>query len=229
MKQKILIVDDDIRLREMLRMILENRGYGVIEAGDGYQAVTSVKISEPDLIIMDVMMPVMDGLEAVKEIRLFSKCPVIMLTAKGEDYDQVNGFEVGADDYIIKPFTPMVLAARVAARLKSSVETNNNDLTFGRVVINKRSREVLVDGIQVEFNRKEFELLLYMAENYGISLSRDQILENVWGYDYLGTESTVDTHINRLRKKLADCNNCIKTVRGYGYKFEVSYEEQKYI
>ncbi len=224
-KARILVVDDDKRLREMLRMILENRGYEVTEAENGREAVTAVRTAEPDLILMDVMMPVMDGLAAVERIRQFSECPTIMLTAKGEDYDQVNGFEAGADDYIIKPFTPMVLAARVAARLKGNTSEKSSQNQFGKLNINREGRDVSVDGLRIELNRKEFDLLVFMVENSSISLSRDQILEKVWGYDYLGSESTVDTHINRLRKKLAESSHYIQTVRGYGYKFEVPDEE----
>ena len=225
MKHRILIVDDEKRLREMLRMILENRGYEVLEAEDGRAAVTLARTQEPHLILMDVMMPVMDGLQAVERIRQFSQCPVIMLTAKGEDYDQVNGFEAGADDYIIKPFTPMVLAARVAARLKGSDAQKTGNQRFDNITISKEARDVFLFGNKVELSRKEFDLLVYLTDNYSISLSRDQILEKVWGYDYLGTESTVDTHINRLRKKLEECGKFIHTVRGYGYRFEVQDEE----
>lgn len=224
-KRTVLIVDDEARLREMLHMILENRHYKVLEATNGQEAINIARDLSPDLILMDVMMPIMDGLISCKKIREFSKCPIIMLTAKGEDYDQVNGFESGVDDYIIKPFTPMVLVARVEAALRRTVPLENQRLNLGLLMIDPKGRDVFIEGKKIEVNRKEYELLVYLSQNINISLSRDQILEKVWGYDYLGSESTVDTHINRIRKKLGICESYIKTIRGYGYKLEVSHEE----
>ena len=230
----VLVVDDEPRLVEMTRMILENRDYKVLEASNGQEAIAMAKAMEPDLVLLDVMMPVMDGFTACQRIRDFSDVPIIMVTAKGEDYDQVNGLEKGADDYVIKPFTPMVLAARVQAAIrrhsKGPSGSNQNEeeegaIKLGNLVIDPRGRDLLIAGQKVELNRKEFDLLYYLCLNQGISLSRDQILEKVWGYDYLGSESTVDTHVNRLRKKLGSCEQYLQTVRGYGYRLEVVYEE----
>lgn len=223
-KKLIMVVDDENRIREMLRMILENRGYRVIEAGDGQSAVTYARDLEPDLILLDIMMPVMDGIDSCRKMREFYEGPILMLTAKGEDYDQVNGLESGADDYIIKPFTPMVLAARVEAALRRHGTTDKNQKSFGGLIIDTNARVVKVEGQNIDMSLKEFDLLYYLADNSHISLSRDQILQSVWGYDYLGTESTVDTHINRLRKKLGSHSDYILTVRGYGYRFEVPDE-----
>ena len=219
-KHKILVVDDETRIRDLLRIVLESRGYGVIEAKDGQEAVKSARDLKPDLIILDVLMPNLNGFDSLKQIRCFSDCPVIMLTAKGEDYDQLEGFDSGADDYVIKPFTPMVLEARVMALLKRS---SKNDVCrgFGELRIDEDARQVWVRETEVALNRKEFDLLSYFVKNENISLNRDQILEKVWGYDYLGTPSTVDSHINRLRSKLLGCGRYIKTLRGYGYRFEV--------
>ena len=220
-KQRILVVDDETRIRDLLRIILESRGFEVIEAKNGQEAVEKAKAHVPDLIILDVMMPAMDGFESCRRIREFSDCPILMLTAKGEDYDQIEGFDCGADDYVIKPFTPMVLEARVKALLRRS-ERQGLKENFGRLKIDEAARKVWVDGDEVLCNRKEFDLLYYLSRNENISLSRDQILENVWGYDYLGTASTVDAHINRLRSKLKGCGAYITTIRGYGYRFEVN-------
>ena len=220
-KQKIMVVDDETRIRDLLRIILESRGFQIEEAGDGLEAVEKAKTEMPDLIILDVMMPGIDGFESCRRIRKFSNCPILMLTAKGEDYDQIEGFDCGADDYVIKPFTPMVLEARVKALLRRTEKNGSKEL-FGRLKIDEDARQVWVDEQEVFCNRKEFDLLYYLSRNENISLSRDQILENVWGYDYLGTASTVDAHINRLRSKLKGCGSYITTIRGYGYRFEVS-------
>lgn len=218
-KLTILVVDDETRLRDLLRIVLENRGYSVVEAENGKEALTVFEETSPDMVILDVMMPVMDGLTCCERLRTLSTCPILMLTAKSEDYDQVKGFECGADDYIIKPFTPMVLAARVDALFRRSQAPQRT--VFGYMKIDTAAREVLIDGAPVVLSRKEYDLLVYLAENEKISLSRDQILESVWGYDYLGTSNTVDTHINRLRTKLGKCGAYITTLRGYGYRFEV--------
>jgi DNA-binding response OmpR family regulator len=176
--------------------------------------------TSPDMVILDVMMPKMDGFACCEHLRERSSCPILMLTAKGEDYDQVKGFECGADDYIIKPFTPMVLVARVEALFRRSLGQQRT--AFGSIKIDLDGREVTVDGASAVLSRKEYDLLVYLAENENISLSRDQILESVWGYDYLGSSNTVDTHINRLRTKLGKCAGYIVTLRGYGYRFEVA-------
>ena len=219
-KQNILVVDDDTRLRDLLRIVLESRGYRVTEAENGKQALRMFDEASPDMVILDVMMPRMDGLTCCTQLRAITSCPILMLTAKGEDYDQVKGLECGADDYIIKPFTPMVLVARVEALFRRS--QNQQRTSFGSMKIDQDAREVSIDGITAVLSRKEYELLVYLAVNENISLSRDQILEFVWGYDYLGSQSTVDTHINRLRTKLGKCGVYIVTLRGYGYRFEVT-------
>ncbi len=218
--KRILVVDDETRMRDLLRAVLESRGYSVTEAEDGLQALKTFVADPPDMVMLDVMMPVMDGFACCRKLREYSQCPILMLTAKGEDYDQVRGLDCGADDYIIKPFAPMVLAARVEALLRRSSVVQRN--VFGSMKIDTAAREVTVDGISVPLSRKEYELLVYLAENDNISLSRDQILEYVWGYDYLGSSNTVDTHINRLRTKLGKCGSYITTLRGFGYRFEVN-------
>jgi len=218
-KQTILVVDDEARLRDLLRIVLENRGYSVAEAENGKQALAVFDEIAPDMVILDVMMPEMDGFVCCERLRAVTSCPILMLTAKGEDYDQLKGFEYGADDYIIKPFTPMVLVARVEALFRRSQGQQRS--AFGSIRIDTDGREVTVDAEPVVLSRKEFDLLVYLAENERISLSRDQILEAVWGYDYLGSSNTVDTHINRLRTKLGKCGHYITTLRGFGYRFEV--------
>ena len=223
MKQNktILVVDDEPRLRDLLRIVLENRGYDVLEAQNGKEALSLFASDSPDMVILDVMMPVMDGIECCKLLRETSSCPIIMLTAKGEDYDQIIGLDRGADDYVIKPFTPMVLMARVEALFRRSYAQTRT--SHGSMDIDKDAREVTVDQAVIMLSRKEYDLLIYLAENDNISLSRDQILEAVWGYDYLGSSGTVDTHINRLRSKLGKCGAYITTLRGYGYRFEVTH------
>ncbi len=219
-KKRILVADDEPRIRDLLRIVLEGRGFVITEADSGEAALKSFASLPPDLVILDVMMPGMDGFECCRRLRSMSVCPILMLTAKGEDYDQVEGLECGADDYIVKPFTPMVLVARVQALLRRSGRETKQHRTYGGLVIDDEAREVTADGAGVILSRKEYDLLLYLTENYNISLSRDQILESVWGYDYLGSPSTVDTHINRLRIKLGRCGTYIVTLRGYGYRFE---------
>jgi len=219
---RILVVDDEISIRKLLRVVLENRGFKVEEAENGEAALKLFSVSTFDLTILDVMMPGMDGFECCKRIREDYDCPILMLTAKGEDYDQVHGLEYGADDYIIKPFTPTVLVARVQALLRRSTKSGVGRSVFGNLMIDPDAREVTVSGDRIYLSRKEYDLLAYLMENDNILLSRDQILETVWGYDYLGSSSTVDTHVNRLRNKLGTCGAYIKTLRGSGYKFEVS-------
>lgn len=219
-KQTILVVGDETRLRDSLRIVLESRGYSVVEAENGKEALIVFEETSPDMVILDVMLPVIDGLTCCERFRSLSTCPILMLTAKGEDYDQVKGLECGVDDYIIKPFTPMVLAARVDALFRRSQAPQRT--VFGYMKIDTAAREVLIDGAPVSLSRKEYDLLVYFTENEKISLNRDQILKSVWGYDYLGTSKTVDTHINRLRTKLGKYGSYIATLRGYGYRFEVT-------
>mgnify|MGYP001815601263 CR=1 FL=1 len=220
-KKTILVVDDEERIRKMLRSMLENRGYSIFEASNGIEALKAFAAIAPDMVILDVMMPEMDGFKCLKEIREQSDLPVLMLTAKGEEYDQLEGLQSGADDYVIKPFTPMVLVARIEVLFRRSVENQQKKAVFGDLRIDEKARMVYIENNPIELNRKEFDLLNALTVNNNISLSRDQILEKVWGYDYLGSDSTVDTHINRLRSKLKDCGKYIRTIRGYGYKFEV--------
>lgn len=220
-KKKILVVDDESRIRALVRMLLENRGYEVHEAGDGPEALRAIPVLSPDMVILDIMMPAMDGFACCKKIRALTPCPILMLTAKGEDYDQVEGLQCGADDYVIKPFTPMVLAARVEVLFRRMGSPEKRD-AFGELRIDAGARSVYVGGEPVVLSRKEFDLLKFLTDNYNISLSRDQILETVWGYDYLGSDNTVDTHINRIRTKLGAGGAYIRTLRGYGYKFEVT-------
>jgi DNA-binding response OmpR family regulator len=220
-KKRILVVDDEPRIRDLLRIVLESRGFAVSEAENGATALKEFAAASPDLVVLDVMMPGMDGFECCRQLRSASDCPIMMLTAKGEDYDVVQGLECGADDYIVKPFTPMVLVARVQALLRRSGREAKTQNVFGGLVIDMEAREVRADGDTVALSRKEYDLLVYLADNYNISLSRDQILESVWGYDYLGSSNTVDTHVGRLRTKLGKCGSYIITLRGYGYRFEV--------
>lgn len=220
----ILIVDDEPRMREMIHMILENRNYTAVEAANGLEAITKVREGGIDLVLMDVMMPVMNGYDSCRHIRQESSLPIIMLTAKGEDYDQVDGFDQGADDYIIKPFAPMVLMARIEAALRRKKSEATSLKATKLFEVNDRAREIRIKGQALDLNRKEYDLLQYLVTNEGMSISRNQLLEKVWGYDYLGSDSTVDTHMNRLRKKLGEYSSCLTTIRGYGYKLEVPDE-----
>ena len=219
---KILVVDDEERMRTLVRDFLARRGFVVLEASDGMEAV-DVCFEQKDiaLIIMDVMMPRMDGWDAVREIRKYSTVPIIMLTAKSDEQDELNGFNLGVDEYIRKPFSPKVLVARVEAILRRSVDAGKQDvLEVGGIVIDKSAHEVYVDGAGIELSFKEFELLVYFVENKGIALSREKILGSVWNYDYFGDARTIDTHVKKLRSKLMGRGDMIKTVWGVGYKFE---------
>ncbi len=219
---KILVVDDEERMRTLVRDFLARRGFVVLEASDGMEAV-DVCFEQKDiaLIIMDVMMPRMDGWDAVREIRKYSTVPIIMLTAKSDEQDELNGFDLGVDEYIRKPFSPKVLVARVEAILRRSMDAGKQDvLEVGGIVIDKSAHEVFVDGERIELSFKEFELLVYFVENKGIALSREKILGSVWNYDYFGDARTIDTHVKKLRSKLMGRGDMIKTVWGVGYKFE---------
>ncbi|MBS7329403.1 MAG: response regulator transcription factor [Lachnospiraceae bacterium] len=219
---KILVVDDEERMRTLVRDFLARRGFVVLEASDGMEAV-DVCFEQKDiaLIIMDVMMPRMDGWDAVREIRKYSTVPIIMLTAKSDEQDELNGFDLGVDEYIRKPFSPKVLVARVEAILRRSMDAGKQDvLEVGGIVIDKSAHEVYVDGERIELSFKEFELLVYFVENKGIALSREKILGSVWNYDYFGDARTIDTHVKKLRSKLMGRGDMIKTVWGVGYKFE---------
>ncbi len=219
---KILVVDDEARMRKLVKDFLTIKGFQVLEAEDGEQAL-DVFFNQKDiaLILLDVMMPRMDGWEVLKTIRKHSKVPIIMLTARGEERDELQGFELGVDEYISKPFSPKILVARVEAILRRSSALTGDVLNVGGISINKAAHEVTVDGKPVDLSYKEFELLTYFAENQGIALSREKILNNVWNYDYFGDARTIDTHVKKLRSKLGEKGDYIKTIWGMGYKFEV--------
>ncbi|MBR0086389.1 MAG: response regulator transcription factor [Lachnospiraceae bacterium] len=219
---KILMVDDEDRMRKLVHDYLSREGYTVVEAADGEQAL-KVFFDNKDiaLVILDVMMPKLDGWEVLKEIRQYSQVPVMMLTAKSEEKDELQGFKLGVDEYISKPFSPKVLVARVTALLKRNRTVTDDKLEAGGIVIDKQAHTVTIDGNPVELSFKEFELLQYFIENQGIALSREKILNNVWNYDYFGDARTIDTHVKKLRSKMGDRESYIHTVWGIGYKFEV--------
>ena len=219
---KILVVDDEARMRKLVKDFLTIKGYQVIEAGDGEEAV-EIFFQQKDiaLILLDVMMPKMDGWEVLKTIRLHSKVPIIMLTARGEERDELQGFDLGVDEYISKPFSPKILVARVEAILRRSNRVVGEVMNVGGIEIYKAAHQVTIDGKPIELSYKEFELLTYFVENQGIALSREKILNNVWNYDYFGDARTIDTHVKKLRSKLGEKGDYIKTIWGMGYKFEV--------
>ncbi len=220
---KILVVDDEARMRKLVKDFLANKGFYVEEAGDGEEAVDKF-FAQKDiaLVLLDVMMPKMDGWEVLKTIRKYSQVPVIMLTARSEERDELQGFSLGVDEYISKPFSPKILVARVEAILRRSNASGGDALSVGGILIDKAAHQVTIDGKEVELSFKEFELLSYFAENQGIALSREKILNNVWNYDYFGDARTIDTHVKKLRSKMGDKGDYIKTIWGMGYKFEVS-------
>lgn len=220
---KILVVDDEARMRKLVGDFLKKNSFDVIEAADGREAVDIFFDQQDDiaLIILDVMMPRMDGYEACREIRAYSKVPIIMLTAKGEERDELQGFETGVDEYISKPFSPKVLVARVDAILRRSNRATSEDmLEADGILVNKAAHSVTIDGKPAELSVKEFELLTYFMENQGLALSREKILASVWNYDYLGDARTVDTHVKKLRSKMGTKGDMIRTIWGVGYKFE---------
>ena len=221
---KILVVDDESRMRKLVKDFLSKKGFEVIEAENGEQAV-DIFFATKDiaLILLDVMMPKMDGWEVCREIRKMSQVPIIMLTAKSDEKDELLGFELGVDEYITKPFSPKILVARVEAILRRSNVIGPDDvIEVGGIRLNKAAHEVTVDGEPVELSFKEFELLSYFVTNQGVALSRERILNNVWNDDYFGDARTIDTHVKKLRSKLKDKGEYIKTIWGMGYKFEVS-------
>lgn len=222
-KIKILVVDDEVRMRKLVKDFLVRQGYAVIEAGDGVEAM-DIFYNEKDiaLVILDVMMPKMDGWEVLREIREHSDTPVIMLTARGEEKDELLGFELGVDEYISKPFSPKILVARVEAILRRTQDAEADSIvSAGGIIIDKSAHIVKIDDRVIELSFKEFELLTYFVENQGIALSREKILNNVWNYDYFGDARTIDTHVKKLRSKLGEKGDLIKTIWGMGYKFEV--------
>ena len=220
---KILVVDDEQKIREVIREYSEFNGFEVTEAADGMTAVGLCKLNDYDLIIMDIMMPKLDGFSACKEIKKIKDIPIIMLSARSEEYDKLFGFELGIDDYVVKPFSPKELMARVTAglaRRQGSAQNQPQVLEFGGLSINMAARSVTVDGEKVELTPKEYDLLFYLVENRNIALSRDKLLSDIWGYDFFGDDRTIDTHIKNLRNSLGKYRDHIVTLRGIGYKFE---------
>lgn len=220
---KILIVDDEANIRRVVREYAEFEGYETDEAGDGMEAVTKAKASDYDVIIMDIMMPRLDGYSACKEIRKTKNTPIIMLSARGEEYDKLFGFELGIDDYVVKPFSPKELMARIKAvstRRSTAQQPMPERITFEGLEIDMAGREVYVNGQKANMTPKEYDLLFYLVKNRNIALTRDKLLEEVWGYDFFGDDRTVDTHIKMLRNSLGEYRKFIVTLRGMGYKFE---------
>lgn len=220
---KILVVDDESRMRKLVKDFLIKSGYSVLEAADGEEAVDMfMSIKDIQLIILDVMMPKLDGYQVAEEIRKISKVPIIMLTAKSDERDELKGFSLGVDEYITKPFSPKILVARVEAVLRrTSAEKDQDVLDVGGIVMDIAAHMVYVDGENIDLSYKEFELLNYFLLNQGVALSREKILNNVWNYDYFGDARTIDTHVKKLRSKLGEKGEYIKTIWGMGYKFEV--------
>ena len=222
-KLMVLVVDDESRMRKLVKDFLTKKDFQVLEAEDGMQALDIFyKVKDIALVILDVMMPKMDGWQVCREIRTLSEVPIIMLTARSDERDELLGFELGVDEYISKPFSPKILVARVEAILRrSNVLAADNVMVAGKISLDKAAHEVKVDGKNIELSYKEFELLNYFMENQGIALSREKILNSVWNYDYFGDARTIDTHVKKLRSKLGEQGDYIKTIWGMGYKFEV--------
>jgi DNA-binding response OmpR family regulator len=221
---KLLVVDDEFRIRQIIRKYAEFEGHTVDEAVDGMQAIEVCRRNKYDLIIMDIMMPELDGFSACREIRKFTDTPVIMLSARGEEYDKIHGFELGSDDYVVKPFSPKELMLRVNAVIKRSAGKSQaqqkDEFTYGGLNVDFSARIVTIDGNRVEMTPKEYELFFYMVKNKGLALTREKLISEVWGYDFFGDERTLDTHIKLLRKSLGEYSRCIVTLRGVGYRFE---------
>ena len=221
-KLKILVVDDESRMRKLVKDFLVRKNYEVIEAENGEQAI-DLFFSDKDiaLIILDIMMPKLDGWQVCKEIRQYSKVPIIMLTAKGDEKDELQGFELGVDEYISKPFSPKILVARVEAVLRRTTATEEEVIEVGGITLDKAAHLVKIDGVSIDLSFKEFELLSYFVANKGVALSRERILNHVWNYDYFGDARTIDTHVKKRRSKMGAKGDYIKTIWGLGYKFEV--------
>ena len=219
----VLIVDDESRMRKLIKDFLIQKNYKILEAGDGEEALKVFEENQNKIsvILLDVMMPKLDGWSVLRQIRQTSKVPIIMLTARGEEQDELFGFELGVDEYISKPFSPKILVARVEALLKRTKPEEKEIEDYGGITINSKGRTVTVDGKQVEMSLREYELLKYLVDNKGIALSRDKILNNVWNYDYYGDSRTIDSHIKKIRHKLGKKGKYIQTIRGIGYKFEI--------
>lgn len=223
---KILVVDDDKNICELLGLYLENEGYNVYSVNDGESAVREFQTFQPDLVILDIMLPRMDGWQVCREIRKESRVPIIMLTARSEEQDELLGFELGVDEYVSKPFSPRILVARVGALLRRTQNAQDEKMSAGGIVLDKAAHQAFVDGQPIDLSVKEFELLAYFLENQGIALSRETILNHVWNYDYYGDARTIDTHVKKLRSKMGEKGNLIKTVWGLGYKFEKDTPDQ---
>ncbi len=224
---KILIVDDEPRIRQLISKYAEYEGHSIIEAADGMEAVAKCRADRPDIVIMDIMMPELDGFSASREIRKFSDVPIIMLSARGEEYDRINGFEIGIDDYVVKPFSPKELMLRLEAIMKrcgtnrdAASENGNEIIELGGLRADVSARIVYIDGKRAELTPKEYDLLFYMLKNRNIALSREKLICDVWGYDYYGDDRTLDTHIKLLRKSLGEYSRYIVTLRGVGYRFD---------
>ena len=221
-KLKILVVDDESRMRKLVKDFLVKNNFDVLEAGDG-EAAEEIFFNEKDiaLIVLDVMMPKLDGWQVCRDIRQYSKVPIIMLTAKSDEKDELLGFELGVDEYISKPFSPKILVARIEAILRRTNQLSKSEiLSCGGIEIDKSAHQVLIDGAPIDLSYKEFELLTYFVENKGIALSREKILNSVWNYDYFGDARTIDTHVKKLRSKMGEKGDMIKTIWGMGYKLE---------
>jgi response regulators consisting of a cheY-like receiver domain and a winged-helix DNA-binding domain len=226
--KKLLVVDDEAKIREVIKEYSEFSGYEVTEAADGMSAIGLCKLNDYDLIIMDVMMPKLDGFSSVKEIKKFKDIPVIMLSARGEEYDKLFGFELGVDDYVVKPFSPKELMARVKGgitRHEGADHGTSNVMKFDGLEVNFAARTIYIDGKRVNLTPKEYDLLFYLIQNRNIALSRDKLLSDIWGYDFFGDDRTIDTHIKNLRNNLGPYRDFIVTLRGVGYKFE--YEDKE--
>lgn len=219
----VLVVDDESRMRKLIRDFLSQKQYKILEAGDGEEALKVFEENQNsiNLILLDVMMPKLDGWSVLRQIRQTSKVPIVMLTARGEEQDELFGFELGVDEYISKPFSPKILVARVEAILKRTQTEENKVIDCGGITIDTEGRTVKVDGKEIEMSLREYELLKYLMDNANIALSRDKILNNVWNYDYYGDSRTIDSHIKKIRHKLGKKGKYIETIRGVGYKFEV--------
>ena len=221
-KMRILVVDDESRMRKLVKDFLTRSNYDVIEAADGEEAIDCFFADKNiDLILLDVMMPKLDGWQVCREIRQFSKVPIIMLTAKSDERDELLGFELGVDEYISKPFSPKILVARVEAIIRRTNVVDTQLIDIGGIILNQAAHEVKIEGVTIDLSYKEFELLTYFIKNQGVALSRENILNNVWNYDYFGDARTIDTHVKKLRSKMGEKGNFIKTIWGMGYKFEV--------
>lgn len=227
---KLLIVDDEIHIRSLVCKYARFEGYEIDEAGDGMEALTRCRSKQYDLIIMDIMMPELDGFTACREIRKFSAVPIILLSARGEEYDKINGFEIGVDDYVVKPFSPKELMLRVGAVLKRAggqTEISKNEIVkIGGLCADFTARTVEIDGKRIEMSPKEYDLFFYMLRNAGIALTREKLICEVWGYDFYGDDRTLDTHIKLLRRSLGEYSDLIVTLRGVGYRFESKYNKQ---